>query len=485
MQKKLTTLLCLATSSLTFADTTAPVPPLPILPLTAENQAEQNLNKIIQQTTHNTIQNTNTIEENTKQNNALHLSSQELVQKPELLEHALFSSIMLNNVDAVELLLPLYRQNTPNKSLLIHLSEAMIARKHGKLGTAIKNYQAALVENENMPIFKFALAQSLFENKQFLSAQTHFLSLLQEPDLPAPLKHEIQSYLSHIKQQQDWSIWGGANYTQDKNVNNVPDQTDMGNGWKRNEQKEAAHGIAYSAQISKDWIFADHWTLQPQLAGYGKSYWDNHKYDDLSARVALGAEYQNARHTLTLTPFFQNRWYGTKQYSQEVGLETQWSYWLKPQHRVSLSAEYSHTAHEKQTFLDGHAYAVSNQWLYFQTPRQYWNVGSNYTVRDTEHKEHSFKQYGVQLGFTRQWSKGGFSTSHTLSTNWRNYQGIDIFNIMRKDKDYSASFSLWHNKIQYKGVSPRLVATWYRSDSNHTFYDFSKKNIFVQWSKSF
>ena len=44
-----------------------------------------------------------------------------------------------------------------------------------------------------------------------------------------------------------------------------------------------------------------------------------------------------------------------------------------------------------------------------------------------------------------------------------------FFNIVRKDKEYSATLSVWHKKVQLWGITPRLVGVYYRNDSNH-FY---------------
>ena len=44
---------------------------------------------------------------------------------------------------------------------------------------------------------------------------------------------------------------------------------------------------------------------------------------------------------------------------------------------------------------------------------------------------------------------------------------------------------LSHRKLQFAGITPQLVATWQRVNSNHFFYPYRKGNVFIQFGRSF
>ena len=120
----------------------------------------------------------------------LNISPEELLKQPELLERALFSSVLFNNVEAVKVLLPIYLQlpeqyrRGADAELLLILSRAMVARADGRYGEAVRLYREALARKPEMSIVRLALAQSLFEDRQSEAARDQFVRLRSEPELP-------------------------------------------------------------------------------------------------------------------------------------------------------------------------------------------------------------------------------------------------------------------------------------------------------------
>ena len=84
----------------------------------------------------------------------------------------------------------------------------------------------------------------------------------------------------------------------------------------------------------------------------------------------------------------------------------------------------------------------------------------------------------------RVWGKG-FGTALSAGYGRRRYDAADFFRIRRDDKEYSASLSLWHNRLSLWGVTPRLVTVWQKTTSNHPLYGYRKANAYLQIGKSF
>ncbi|OOF47348.1 surface lipoprotein assembly modifier [Rodentibacter trehalosifermentans] len=77
---------------------------------------------------------------------------------------------------------------------------------------------------------------------------------------------------------------------------------------------QTAHGIAYSLSLGKDFNLGNRYYLAFENELFGKSYWDNHDYDDIYNRTSLGVRYKTAQSTLSLLPFYEKRWYGGESY---------------------------------------------------------------------------------------------------------------------------------------------------------------------------
>ena len=422
----------------------------------------------------------------------LNISPEELLKQPELLERALFSSVLFNNVEAVKVLLPIYLQlpeqyrRGADAELLLILSRAMVARADGRYGEAVRLYREALARKPEMSIVRLALAQSLFEDRQSEAARDQFVRLRSEPELPDNIRSLCDQYIEAIDKRGGWSVYGGMNYTRDNNINNTPSRRQVrhGNGVWTLPEPERAQGISYQAGASRDWNLKGRYSLRTAVDVYGKSYWDNHKYDDLNLRATVGGVYRTARTETAILPYVERRWYGTKPYGRETGLRLEWSRWLTPRTQFQTAAEWGKERYDWRKYLEGYHVNASATWLFVQNARQYWMAGVDVSRKTAQDDSDAYFRRGLRVGWTREWGKG-FSTSLTGSVGERRYDGVDITNVIRKDMEYSGSLALWNRRIHLWGITPKLVAVWQKTRSNHPFYGHQKANAYLQFNKTF
>ena len=283
---------------------------------------------------------------------SLTISSEELQKQPALLKQAFYSAIAANNTPAVRLLLPLYRRLPDgNEEVPIALSEAMIARADGHYAQAIEKFRFALDKQPDMPVAQMSLAQTLHSDYRYPSAAKAFEEIAQRTDLPPEFHQVAQTYLNSIKAREDWKFQVNGNYLDDKNVGNTPDRYIIG-AWSLNPP-ESAHGISYYGSVSREKWLADHFTLRYGADLYGKTYWDNHRFDDLAVRVKAGFGYQTGRSETVVQPYFERRWFGSDGYSRELGIGIDWSYWLTARNQLMLSAAHATQNYDDRRYLEG------------------------------------------------------------------------------------------------------------------------------------
>lgn len=418
------------------------------------------------------------------------VSSAELLANPELLEHALYSSVVLGNVPAVQKLLPLYRQtekvNDKAGVLLVQMSGALLAKNSGELKTAIRLYREVVAAYPQMNDVRFALAAALFDDKQDEAAKDQFERLRGDDGTSTQEQAVIEQYLQTLSQRSHWDFGGGINYIYDPNINDAPNKrtAQLNGGTWTFAKPESAHGIGYYAQAGKDWNIKNNVYLSFGSELNGKSYWANHSYDDISVQARLGISYKDARTEAAVLPYYSKRWYGGERYTHETGVRGEWSSWLKPKHRLSIAGEIGKEIYEQNEKLNGISTSGSFTWLWLDNVRRYWTLGADIGSKNAPDQSRAYHRYGIRGSWTQEWQHG-ISSSLSLSASRRHYHAPDLLNIKRSETDYQARLSLWSRKIHYWGITPRLTFSYRHTQSNHPGYTSSKFSTFIQLGKSF
>lgn len=415
------------------------------------------------------------------------LTSAQIAQQPELLHRALSSSVLLNNVEGVRTLLPIYQQSLmPKDDILLHLAQAMIARHHGKAGQAAQHYQKALAQQPDMEMVRLHLAQSLFEDHQNREADSMFHQIQNEPKLPENIHDLTSDYRKMIQQRQRINTYANAHYTRDNNINNAPKVRTITtkNGAWHLPQPKSAQGFAYRAGISKDTSLLKNYIWRNHADLSGKFYWDNHPYDELNIRASTGIAFRNARSEFAVMPYYERRWFATKKYATETGIRLEASHWLTPKQQLLTAIEHGRDHYDSRTFLNGHVSNGSLTWLHVANPRQYFTLGTDVSRKSAQDRSDSYRRKAIRASWSQNWGNSGFNTLLSANYGQREYDARDFFNIVRQDKELSTSLSLWHNKVKLWGVTPRIVGVYSRTNSNHFMYNHHKAYAFVQLSKS-
>ena len=205
--------------------------------------------------------------------------------------------LSIDRIDLVDRLLPIY-QSFPEKNL------------------RLVNYA------------KIRQTRSLFLDYQNNKAKKAFQALQTEANLNDEERSIIQNYLQAIENRERWQFSLGGNYLQTKNVNNTSNERHIENtGFVKNDDMlpQSAHGFAYYFDAQKNWNIAGSHYLHFANNLYGKNYWDNHNYDEITNRTYLGYQFQNAKYKLALKPFYERQWLGGHRYNWANGARAEYS----------------------------------------------------------------------------------------------------------------------------------------------------------------
>lgn len=418
--------------------------------------------------------------------NSVHMTPEELLQHPDLLNNALDTAIAQSNIANIQFLLPLYRQlpSAQQDPILSDYAEALWLREQKKHDLAEAKLQGILAQNPNFLPVRWQLALTQSQNGKMREAAKELSIVKQAPDFPENMQQLVQQFEQHLAKAQQWQLDGNLYYLRENNVANAPTVRTYGN-WQFDAPK-SAHGLGYEMSAQKTLPIRGHWAGRINVSAYGKFYWDAHDYDDLMARVEPSLVWRDVVQEISLAPFYERRWFGGERFSQHTGGLLRYSRTLSPRWQVFGAWQSGYKKHDVRTYLDGAQHMLSLSALYQPSGAQYFVAGIGGGRSNARDLSDAYEQTNARLVWGQQWgSAQKLSTVLLGSVQQRRYRAPDFFNIQRRDTEYFTRFSLSHQAVSWKGFTPRLNWTWSRNASNHFYYRQNQHRIYLDISRQF
>lgn len=415
-------------------------------------------------------------------NNTISITTEELVNNPQLLARVLDSTVSSGDAEGIEKFLPLYEKTANRDEILVQYAHAILARSKGDYKKAIDHMRQIIAAHPELTPVRLQLAITLMLDQQTIAAEDQFEKVRSTANLPEPISKQIDQYQNYLQSNKQLDINASVRYLNDPNINNAPKNRTYGN-WTF-PQAENAQGIGYSLSANKDFGIANHFAWRVSSFIDGKSYWNNHKFDDFLWQIATGPVYRDGRKELALTPYFNTRRYGNKPYSQTIGIRAQLNTLLTPRIHTYTALQLGRKNYHNRNWLDGNSAYASSTVLYRRNPQQNFYIGGDLSRETAKDKSDAYRRIGGRIGWGQEWPLG-ISSDIQLGAAVRHYEGEDLFRIKRIDHEYSADISLWNRAWHLWGLTPRLSWSGYKSDSNHPMYEYDKSQFFLQISKKF
>lgn len=413
-----------------------------------------------------------------------------LLANPALLSRALLSALVYNNSDGVAVLLPIYQKQSIDaiEPQMIQWANAVLSGKNRQFSHAISDYQALHQAYPNNPIFTVRLAQNLFANKQYTQADELIKTL------PTDFAKELSPYTAAIERMQKPNFQLGGNIIIDKNINNAPNNPDLGGGWTASTP-ESARGIAINASLDRNFLLDQGMTLTPALSVQGKLYQDAKHYNEISARFGMAMGKHSHANSLTITPFYEQTHYAggkktdpkLQHFNDSVGFDLTATHRFDAKNQLSLSASISKNFHHLREHLTGHSVSISP--TFSTRPAVFGQdawlaIGADYQYNHTQDKDDSYRRTGIRASFGKKWHDFGMRGSVAIAKR-RYLAPMPIFNQTQINHEHHASLSLWHDKLSYRNFTPRLTWQHQKTDSTIGLYSYDKNRLFVELSGSF
>lgn len=422
------------------------------------------------------------------------ITDTQLKRDKDLTERLLNQAIETGNVPDISHLLEIYQTFSNNDPILVLFAQAQIAKKQENYTASIRLYREILALRPELTPVRVQLATSLFYAQQDTAARDQFEKALSDEQLPADIAHLIHQYISVLDKRGEWQFSLSANYLNEGNVNNASssayiENTAFKKGGAMLPQK--AHGVGYYAGLERDFNLFNAYYLHLENTFYGKSFWDNHDYDDIANRSLLGLVHKTERQRLALLPFYEQQWYGGHRYKRTIGGRVEFNCWLTPNWQLSGAVEYGSNFYHDNPNLDGTSKLTSGTILWRLSPRYFLYLGTDYSTERTKLRHLGYNLKTARIGWGHEWS-WGISTRLSFSVSKRDYQANLIlgsafkFDRRREDAIYLANLTAWKRDWHFFGITPKVNFRWKKQDSNFdTLYSYSDKSITISLEKTF
>lgn len=412
------------------------------------------------------------------------------------LEMLIAQVIKAANAEALRELLPIYERFETKDESLIQWGNALIERAQGNYQSAISTLRRLNAQFPEVRILRFQLASALLENRQFQAARSELEKIASE-EMAEEDRQLINRMIEIAKSNEDWSFNTNVSYVNDENINNTPPVgTKIGKNWTYSTPRESGKGVNYGLGADKRWVSDSGWFTGVDLSTYGTYYWDNKKFNTISARSSFETGYQNETTEIFLKPFYLANWYGggtnaksdgLSHYRDSYGVQLNAMHSLDKQTQYYANLGYTENKYQESSRSSDNSkdYNVSQTLAYSMNPKTYFFGGFDHLRRNSNSAPDSFYRYGTRLGWGQVWPKG-FSTRASVSYALRRYdEAMYIIPIKRKSEEIGVNFSLWNRGFSILGLTPRLNLSYSKLNSNYAFEEYDKKDVSIEFTKTF
>ncbi len=369
---------------------------------------------------------------------------------------------------------------------------AQIATNEQDYTSAIKYYLHILKYYPNSVLARLELARAYFMNGDYSLAEEQFLFARATPNLPEPIVKNIDTFLTAIRKQKNWSVESYFSFVPDSNLNYASGageeciNSSFGVFCRPLEKQDSGIGIRFGADASYYLRFTKNFGLKSTLSISGLEY-SSSRYDDYSLRLAVGPRYTFTNGEISLQPNIAWRWYQGAPYTNQYGLllNTTWQFGRNWMLSGGVSWDKNSYINDHiDKFLSGNSVQLYIQPRYYFDNKSFLMSGLSFGHSSAKMDAYGYNSVGFALGYYNQWPlgfatflRGDVSFLHFLSEKFFIMEDYNYQELKRSDVVYSASVRITNRFIEWNNFYPALTYTYIQRTSNIWSQEFDKHRV--------
>lgn len=365
---------------------------------------------------------------------------------------------------------------------------ALLDRNDRDYGSAIARLRRILVDDPKAQRVRLELGRTFFEAKDYASAERQF-RYARAGKVPPEVVRNIDRYLYAIRQHRSLTVNVSFGATSDSNLNAGP-ATDTvtlyGLPFQLSQNAQATSGHGLVGDLSAEWA--------PRLASNAKfrigglvhrAQYGRSDFNDMTAILYVGPRLNTRQWEFNLLGSAGRRWYGDKPYSDQVGGSIDATWFRTSRFGLSLAFNLSHFAYLRNRLQSGMAGGLSLGAFVTPTAASFLRGTVQLNRQSARNSGYANTSGLAGLQYVREF-KGGLTLGLMPSVTRIVYdQRLAAFDAVRKDTQVSAQASLLDRRLDFHGLTPKLLYTYTRNSSTLPLFRFARSKFDFVLTNSF
>ena len=354
--------------------------------------------------------------------------------------------------------------------------------------SAISRFRRILVFDPTAVRVRLEMGRTFFMMGRYGDAERQFL-YARAGKLPKTVLANVDRYLGAIRQRKTFAYGVTVAIAPDSNLNAGP-ATDTislyGLPFQLSPNAKANSGIGLTVDANTEWAPGigkrTKWRVGAQLhrAQYLKT-----EFDDMTLALYTGPQVTLKRWDLNLLGNVSRRWYGDRGYATAFGPSADANYFLNPHLGVGVNVNVHQIDYDLNSLQNGLGKSVGLNFFYTPTAASFMSGAISVGRQDARFSAYAFGSRQFGLDYVREFA-GGLTVGVAPTFTAINYDApLAAFAVARRDRQYTVQLSLLDRRIDFHGITPRIVYTFIDNQSNIDLFRFTRNRLEIGLTSSF
>lgn len=373
---------------------------------------------------------------------------------------------------------------------LFNLGRVAIA--NGDYNTAQKYLLTILKWHPGYTNARIELARAYMLANDYENADFQLRLALGDKNLPEPVAQQVQMMLNYVRQNKTWAVNAGLSLVPDTNINYATGQSqecvDFGFGpmCRQIPKQESGIGLRYDVGADYFWRLSNRFSIRNSISLSALDF-KTSQYDNYSLYLATGPRYTGDKWELSIQPFVQMHWYGSKYYNTAPGIRADASVDITQRIDVDFGGAFMRTLYHDDAidkFWRSNEYTAYIQPRYYLNNKSFVQIGAQYSNVDALEHAYSNTSQTYYIGYYSElpWTLNIYARLDFTNTEYKD----DMFFITndhklrsftRKDTSYRGYLRLATRYFEPWRIYPALNYTYTTRNSNVPAYEYEKHRL--------
>lgn len=388
--------------------------------------------------------------------------------------------------DAAKLLDAIEKTDPDNPQM--HFLFALLAMERKDYVSAIRRLRRILADEPTNVRVRLELGRTYFLKGDYQNADRQF-RFARAGNLPPAVNANVELYLRQIRLLKRFSYGFSIAIAPDTNLNAGPaiDSVSLyGIPFQLDDSAKRKSGVGLAVQGEAEWTFK----IAPKVrvrtgAQISRSQYRQSDFNDMTAIAYAGPRLSLKRWDFDAALIGQRRWYGDRPYMEGYGGRMAVTHYISGKTALFSSASLLHQSYPRNTYQNGMLGSISAGFAHIPTASSVVQGGITYARQDARLAAFANRSGQLNLSYTREF-RGGLTLAVAPSIAVIDYDArLQAFDRVRRDRQVSISTSILNRRIDFFGLTPRLIYTYTANFSNIDLYSLRRNRFEIGVARLF